>query len=55
MIMKHKIVFVACDTSNIKKIKKILHQTNNNKVKIIPKFGIQFFLLKKWQKIFRKI
>ena len=41
--MKHKNIFVACDTSNIKKIKNIISQTKTNKLKIIPKFGLQFF------------
>ncbi len=41
--MKNKIIFVACDASNIKKIKNIIVQTKNNKLKIIPKFGLQLF------------
>ena len=41
--MKNKTVFVACDSSNLKKIKKIISQTRTNKLKIIPKFGLQFF------------
>ena len=44
--MKNKIIFVACDTSNIKIIKKIINQTSSNKLKIIPKFGLQFFYSK---------
>jgi orotidine-5'-phosphate decarboxylase len=42
----NKNIFVACDTSNIKNIKKIIHQTKTNKLKIIPKFGLQFFYSK---------
>ena len=45
--MKNKCIFVACDTSNILHIKKILKHTQNNKIKIIPKFGLQFFYSKK--------
>ena len=45
--MKNKSIFVACDTSNLKKVKKIITQTRTNKLKIIPKFGIQFFYSKK--------
>ena len=41
--MKNKTIFVACDTSNLAKIKKIITQTKTNKLKIIPKFGLQFF------------
>ena len=44
--MMNKIIFVACDASNIRKIKDILIQTKNNKLKIIPKFGLQFFYSK---------
>ena len=38
--MKNKSIFVACDTSNINKIKKIINQTRTTKLKIIPKFGL---------------
>ena len=41
--MKNKSIFVACDTSNLKLIKKIINSTNTDKLKIIPKFGLQFF------------
>ena len=41
--MKNKSIFVACDTSDLNKIKKIINLTKTNKIKIIPKFGLQFF------------
>jgi orotidine-5'-phosphate decarboxylase len=44
--MKNKTIFVACDTSNLKEIKKIITQTKTNKLKILPKFGLQFFYSK---------
>ncbi len=44
--MKNKTIFVACDTSNLNKIKKIIDQTSSYKLKIIPKFGLQFFYSK---------
>ena len=44
--MKLKNIFVACDTSNLNEIKKIIEQTKTNKLKIIPKFGLQFFYSK---------
>ena len=44
--MKNKIIFVACDTSDLKKIKKIINLTKTNDFKIIPKFGLQFFYSK---------
>ena len=48
--MKNKSIFIACDTSNLKKIKKIITQTQTNKLKIIPKFGLQFFYSKNGRK-----
>jgi len=52
--MKNKTVFVACDTSNLNKIKKIINQTNSGKLKIIPKFGLQFFYSKNGRKFLEK-
>ena len=52
--MKHKNIFVACDTSNLNEIKKIINQTNSNKLKIIPKFGLQFFYSKNGRKFLEK-
>src|SRR6056300_984401 len=48
--MKHKNIFVACDTSNLIEIKKILKQTQTNKLKVVPKFGLQFFYSKNGRK-----
>ena len=53
--MKNKKIFVACDTSNINKIKKIINQTKTNKLKIIPKFGLQFFYSKQGRKFLENI
>ena len=52
--MKNRTIFVACDTSNLNEIKKIINQTNSNKLKIIPKFGIQFFYSKNGRKFLEK-
>ena len=52
--MKSKIIFIACDTSNLDQIKKIINQTNSNKLKIIPKFGLQFFYSKNGRKFLEK-
>mgnify|MGYP001361474381 FL=1 len=52
--MKNRTVFVACDTSNLNEIKKIINQTNSNKLKIIPKFGLQFFYSKNGRKFLEK-
>tara|TARA_B100001113_G_scaffold338899_1_gene321519 strand:- start:141 stop:833 length:693 start_codon:yes stop_codon:yes gene_type:complete len=53
--MNNKTIFVACDTSNIKKIKNIISQTKTNNLKIIPKFGLQFFYSKNGRKFLEKI
>tara|TARA_B000000475_G_scaffold25833_1_gene20206 strand:- start:566 stop:1261 length:696 start_codon:yes stop_codon:yes gene_type:complete len=53
--MTNKTVFVACDTSNLSKIKKIITQTRSNKLKIIPKFGLQFFYSKRGRKFLEDI
>jgi len=52
--MKNKIIFVACDASKIIKIKDIIVQTKNNKLKIIPKFGLQLFYSKNGRKFLEK-
>jgi len=52
--MKNRTVFVACDTSNLNEIKKIIDQTNSKKIKIIPKFGLQFFYSKNGRKFLEK-
>ncbi|MDC0517983.1 orotidine-5'-phosphate decarboxylase [Candidatus Pelagibacter sp.] len=48
--MKKNKIFVACDTSDLSKIKKIIKQTQTNKLEIIPKFGLQFFYSKHGRK-----
>ena len=53
--MKNKTVFVACDTSDLKKIENIIIQTKTNKIKIIPKFGLQFFYSKHGRDYLEKI
>ena len=52
---KNKTIFVACDTSNLVKIKKIIKQTRSNSLKIIPKFGLQFFYSKHGRDFLEKI
>ena len=48
--MKHKNIFIACDTSSLKQIKRIINQTQTNTLQIIPKFGLQFFYSKNGRK-----
>ena len=52
--MRNKTIFVACDTSNLKKIKNIIIHTKNSELKIIPKFGLQFFYSKNGRKFLEK-
>ena len=40
--MKKYKVFIACDTTNIPKIKKIIKETKNSKLKVGYKFGLEF-------------
>ena len=35
-------IFIACDTTNISKIKKIINNTQNSKIKVGYKFGLEF-------------
>ena len=48
--MINKQIFIACDTTNISKVKKIINQTQNNKLKIGYKFGIEFLNSKNGRK-----
>ncbi len=52
--MNNKIIFVACDTSNLNEVKKIINQTKSQKLKIIPKFGLQFYFSKNGRKFLEK-
>ncbi|WP_440681246.1 orotidine-5'-phosphate decarboxylase [Candidatus Pelagibacter sp. HIMB1623] len=52
--MKNKTIFVACDTSNLNQINQILKNINTKKLKIVPKFGLQFFYSKNGRKFLEK-
>ena len=52
--MKNKTIFIACDTDNIKLTKKILKNTQTKKLRIIPKFGLQFFYSKNGRRFLEK-
>ena len=52
--MKNKTIFVACDTSNLNQINRILKNIKTKKLKIIPKFGLQFFYSKNGRKFLEK-
>ena len=53
--MKKNKIFVACDTTNIKKIKKIITHTKNPKFKIGYKFGLEFLNSKNGRKFVSKL
>ena len=48
--MKKPKIFIACDTTNIKKIKKIIKNTQNSKVIFGYKFGLEFLNSKNGRK-----
>ena len=41
-MMKKSKIFVACDSSNVSKIREIIRKTQNSKIKIGYKFGLEF-------------
>ena len=40
--MKKNKIFIACDTTNISKVRKIINETRNSKIKVGYKFGLEF-------------
>ena len=53
--MKKNKIFVACDTTNINKIKKIINSTKNSKIRFGYKFGLQFLNSKHGRKFISKL
>jgi hypothetical protein len=53
--MKKNKIFVACDTTNIKKIKNIIKHTKNSKITIGYKFGLQFLKSKNGRQFVSKL
>ncbi len=53
--MKKNKIFVACDTTNIFKIKEIIKKTKNSKIQIGYKFGLEFLNSKKGRRFVSKI
>jgi|TARA_B100001559_G_scaffold251079_1_gene214654 orotidine-5'-phosphate decarboxylase len=45
--MKKPKIFIACDTTNLAKVKRIIKQSKTNKIKIGYKFGLEFINSKK--------
>ena len=50
-----KRVFIACDTKNIKKVKKIISHSKSNKIKIGYKFGLEFMNSKNGRQFISKL
>ena len=48
--MNKKKIFIAVDTNNISKAKKIINNTQTNKIKVGYKFGLEFFYSKDGRK-----
>ena len=53
--MKTNKIFVACDSTDISKIKQIIDKTKNSEIKIGFKFGLEFFNSKHGRKFLRKL
>ena len=53
--MKKNKIFVACDSTNSKKIKKIIKHTKNHKLKVGYKFGLEFLNSKNGRKFLSKL
>jgi len=53
--MKKNKVFIACDSTNIKKIKEIINKTKISKIKIGYKFGLEFLNSKKGRHFVSKL
>ncbi len=53
--MKKPKIFIACDTTNITKVKKIIKQTQSTKIKIGYKFGLEFMNSKNGRQFISKI
>ena len=53
--MKKSKIFVACDTRKLLKIKNIIRETQNNKLKICYKFGLEFLNSKNGRTFLSKV
>ncbi len=48
-------IFIACDTTNLKKVKRIINQSKTNKIKIGYKFGLEFMNSKNGRKFIQTL
>ena len=53
--MKKNKIFVACDSTNISKVRQIIKKTKNSKLKIGYKFGLEFFNSKNGRQFISKL
>ena len=53
--MKKNKIFVACDSTNISKIKQIIRETSNSKIKFGYKFGLEFLNSKNGRSFISKL
>ena len=53
--MRKSKIFIACDTNNISKVKKIIKQTQSKKLKIGYKFGLEFLNSKQGRNFISKL
>ena len=53
--MKKNKVFIACDSTNISKIKEIIKKTENSKISVGYKFGLEFLNSKNGRKFLSKL
>ena len=53
--MKKNKIFVACDSTKISKIKEIIKKTENSKLKIGYKFGLEFLNSKNGRNFLSKL
>ena len=53
--MKKPKIFIACDTSSLTKVKKIIKQTQTSKIKIGYKFGLEFMNSKNGRQFISKL
>jgi orotidine-5'-phosphate decarboxylase len=53
--MKKSKIFIACDTTDLTKVKKIIAQSQTNKIKIGYKFGLEFMNSKRGRQFVSKL
>ena len=53
--MNRKKIFIACDTTNLSKVKEIIKQSKSTKIKIGYKFGLEFMNSKNGRKFVSKL